>query len=154
MIVKAKDFREAGGFPEDYQPGEDTMLFTRLTERGSRQWFEPAAQIDHYNQAGLRAFARHQYRLGIHSALVRQRTPLRGSLATRIWPLAFVLWIPRLALLARRIADGGPQWWFRGIAFAPGVMLGSWIWTAGFFNQVWSELPKGDHAAPERQSQG
>ena len=138
MILRAMDFREAGGFPEDHQPGEDTMLFSRLAAMGREHWFEPAASVGHYNQAGLRSFARHQYRLGFHSALVRQRMPLRGSLATRIWPLALVLWIPRLGLLGARVAGGGPAWWLRGTAFAPGLVLGSWFWTAGFLKRVLS----------------
>jgi GT2 family glycosyltransferase len=86
MLVRAEDFRAAGGFPEEYQPGEDTMLFARLTGMGRAQWFEPAARVDHYNQSGLRSFARHQYRLGYHGALIRQRVALRGSLAARVWP--------------------------------------------------------------------
>lgn len=136
MVLRAADFRAAGGFPEDHQPGEDTMLFARLNEMGRMQWFEPAARVDHHNQSGLRAFARHQYRLGYHSALVRQQVALRGSIATRIWPLALGLWIPRLALLGRRIVGGGPTWWLRGLGFTPGLVLGSWIWTTGFLARV------------------
>lgn len=149
MIVRSSDFRAAGGFPEDHQPGEDTLLFARLGELGRRQWFDPAARVDHHNQAGLRALARHQHRLGIHSALVRQQVPLRGSLATRIWPLVLVLWIPRIGLMARRIADGGPEWWLRGIALAPGLLLGSWIWTAGFLQQVLSGSREIARVAPD-----
>ena len=141
MILHASDFREAGGFPEEYQPGEDTMLFTRLIELGRTQWFEPAARVDHHNQHGLRAFARHQYRLGYHSALVRQHVALRGSLATRIWPLALALWVPRLALIGTRILGGGLAWQLRGLAFAPGLVLGSWIWTAGFLGRILSRPP-------------
>lgn len=148
MMVRAADFREAGGFPEDHQPAEDTMLFTRLIAIGREQWFEPAARVDHHNQTGLRPFARHQYRLGYHSALIRQRAALRGSLATRIWPLALGLWIPRLALLGGRIVAGGPAWWLRGLGLAPGLMLGSWFWTAGFVARV-LERPS-SQSAPAR----
>jgi GT2 family glycosyltransferase len=138
MLLCAEDFRAAGGFPEAYQPGEDTMLFARLTEMGREQWFEPAARVDHYNQSGLRSFARHQYRLGYHGALIRQQVQLRGSLAAHVWPLALGIWIPRLALMARRLAAGGPGWWLRGLALAPGLMLGSWIWAAGFLRRALS----------------
>jgi GT2 family glycosyltransferase len=137
MLVRAEDFRAAGGFPEEYQPGEDTMLFARLTGMGRAQWFEPAARVDHYNQSGLRSFARHQYRLGYHGALIRQRVALRGSLAARVWPLALGIWIPRLGLMARRLAAGGPGWWLRGLALAPGLVLGSWIWAAGFLRRAY-----------------
>jgi glycosyltransferase involved in cell wall biosynthesis len=136
MIVRRADFHAAGGFAEDYQPGEDTMLFFRLRAMGRQQWFEPAARVDHFNIAGLSNFVRHQYRLGFHSALVRQRVALRGSLATRIWPLALALWIPRLALMGGRLGRGGPGWWVRGLLFAPGLVLGSWAWVGGFVRQV------------------
>lgn len=136
MIVRAEDHREAGGFPSDYQPAEDTMLFARLNEMGRTQWFEPAARVDHHNQSGLRSFARHQYRLGYHSALVRQLATLRGSIAARIWPLALGIWIPRLALIGRRAAAGGPGWWLRGLVLGPGLVLGSWIWAFGFLKRA------------------
>ena len=156
MMVRAEDFHEAGGFPEDHQPAEDTMLFTYLIGRGRQQWFDPTARVDHHNQSGFRAFARHQYQLGSYSALIRQQVPLRGSLATRVWPLALGLWIPRLGLLSGRLAGGGPKWWLRAIVFAPGLVLGSWIWTAGFLKRVLSKSPEdarpGTRPTPEPQA--
>lgn len=145
MIVSAGDFKQTGGFPEDYQPGEDTVLFTRLVAMGREQWFEPAARVDHHNQYGFRSFMHHQHRLGYHSALVRQRFPLRGSVATRVRPLALLLWGPRLALLARRLFSGGPAWWLRGVVYAPGLLAGALLWTAGFINRVMSSQ------TPEKQ---
>ena len=136
MLVRATDFHEVGGFPEDYQPSEDTMLFARLRAMGREQWFAPAACVDHHNQTGLGVFLRHQYRLGFHRALVRQQSPLPGSMASRVWPIALFLWVPRLALLAGRILGGGVGWWLRGIAYAPGLLVGSWLWTAGFFRDL------------------
>ena len=97
------------------------------------------------------AFARHQYRLGFHSALVRQSVPLRGSLAARIWPLALVLWIPRLALMAGRLSRSGPAWWLRGLGMAPGLVLGSWIWTAGFVKRVLTETQSADRKIEDIQ---
>jgi GT2 family glycosyltransferase len=142
MILRRTDFETAGGFAEEYQPGEDTMLFSNLRAMGRSQWFEPAAQVDHFNIGGLRSFARHQFRLGVHSALVRQTVPLRGSLATRFWPLALVLWIPRLALIGARATAGGPSWWLRGLGLAPGLLLGSWAWTVGFVERAVSDAGK------------
>jgi glycosyltransferase involved in cell wall biosynthesis len=135
MIVRRADFEAVGGFAEDYQPGEDTMLFSGLRALGREQWFEPAARVDHFNVAGLRPFLRHQSRLGYHSALVRRTVPLRGSLAARFWPLALVLWLPKLALIGVRLVAGGPIWWLRGLGLAPGLILGSWAWAAGFVNR-------------------
>jgi GT2 family glycosyltransferase len=143
MMVAAQDFHRVGGFPEDYQPGEDTAFFSELVRMGRTQWFASEARVDHHNQSGFSAFVNHQFRLGYHSALVRQQYALRGAIATRVRPLAFVLWIPKLALLGRRLIAGGPTWWLRGTVYAPGLIFGSWVWTAGFVKRV---------IAPERNS--
>lgn len=135
MIVRAEDFRDVGGFPVLVR-AQDTMLFSRLRALGREQWFEPAARVDHHNHPGLGPFVRHQCMLGYHSARVRQRVSLPGSLATRVWPLALGLWVPKLGLMGMRLAAGGPAWWLRGLAFAPGLVLGSWVWTAGFMRRA------------------
>lgn len=141
MIVRAEDFREVGGFPEDHLGGEDTMLFRRLRSIGRQQWFEPAAHVGHHNRSGLGAFARHQYQLGYHNALVRQRIALPGNIATRIRLFALGLWNPRLGLIGKRVFAGGPAWWLRGAGFAPGIIVGTWIWTAGFLKRVFEHSP-------------
>lgn len=138
MVVSAGDFSQAGGFPEEYQPGEDTALYRQLMGMGLEQWFEPAARVDHHNHYGILALLQHQFRLGYHSALVRQRFDLRGSIATRVKLLAPILWLPRLAMMARRLLAGGPAWWLRGIAYAPGLIVGALWWNAGFVNRVMS----------------
>jgi glycosyltransferase involved in cell wall biosynthesis len=137
MLVAAPDFAATEGFPEDHQPGEDTLLFTRLRADGLTQWFAPEARVDHYNQRGFAAFRRHQARLGYHSALVRERAALDGSLAARVRPLALLLWPARLWRISVRLAAGGPRWWARAAVQAPGLVLGSWIWTGGFLRRVY-----------------
>lgn len=135
MLVSAEDFRAAGRFPSRFR-AQDTAFFWQLRNLGHEQWFEPAARVDHHNHRGLAAFARHQFLLGYHSARARQRIDLPGSIATRYWPLAFGLWIPRFALICGRVAGGGPEWWLRGAGFAPGILLGTWIWVAGFLKRL------------------
>jgi GT2 family glycosyltransferase len=136
MVVRKADFEAAGCFPEAYQPGEDTALFAELRRLGRQQWFSPESRVDHHNVRGLRRFFSHQLRLGRHSALVRQRLALRGSLATQLGPLSFFLWVPRMALFTGRLAKGGPVWWVRGSLHAPALVVGSWVWGLGFVDQV------------------
>lgn len=135
MIVSAEDFRRVGGFPAVFR-AQDTLLFNRLRSMGREQWFEPGARVDHNNESGFRTFARNQYRMGYHGARVRQRTGLRGSQATKHWPVALLLWMPRNVLLGYRVLLGGPAWWIRGLGYGPGVLLGTWIWTAGFLHRL------------------
>lgn len=141
MIVSSSDFRAAGGFPTNLKCGEDTALFYRLRELGRRQVFASSARVDHHNLSGLARYMNHQYELGYHSAVVRQYFPLKGQLATRHAALALLLWVPRLMLVSYRLAAGGPAWWLRGIGLMPGILLGTWSWTAGFLKRVTGPRP-------------
>ena len=136
MLVRADDFRRAGGFAEAFQPAEDTLLFARLRQDGCEHWFEPRARVDHHNATGFAAFRRHQDQLGRHSALIRRRIELPGSIATRLWPLACLLWLPRGLLGLRRLLQGGPRWWLRAPYYGPGMALGALIWNRGFLAEV------------------
>ncbi|MEM9761035.1 MAG: glycosyltransferase [Pseudomonadota bacterium] len=137
MALARADFEAAGGFAETHQPGEDTLLFHRLRAAGLTQWFEPSSRVEHYNQHGFAAFRRHQERLGYHSALVRQQVALDGSITTRVRPLALLLWLARLWRIMGRMAGGGPAWWGRMVTLGPAVVLGSWIWSAGFLRRIY-----------------
>ncbi len=145
MAVRAADFHRAGGFEEAFQPAEDTLLFAHLRAAGCEQWFEPRARVDHHNASGFSAFRHHQDRLGHHSALIRQRVRLPGSAATKIWPVALGLWLPRWLLGVRRLLQGGPRWWLRAPLYLPGMALGALIWNRAFLFQVLSpSRPKGE----------
>ncbi|MEM1340808.1 MAG: glycosyltransferase [Pseudomonadota bacterium] len=142
MLVSAADFLAAGGFPEDHQPGEDTILFGRVAAAGREQWFAPEACVFHHNNSGFRAFLRHQYRLGWNSALLRQRIDTTGSIATRIWPLALGFWAIRFARVAWRGLTGGPPWWARTALYAPGLAIGALTWNIGFLRRLWQTQPE------------
>lgn len=132
MMVSAADFKAAGGFPEDHQPGEDTLLFARLQKDGVSMVFTPSAVVRHFNHTGFAAFRGHQYKLGYHSALARKKMPLSGHLAVRYPILGLGIWLPRLALISIRTWRGGPLWVLRWLSFFPGLLIGSLIWAAGF----------------------
>ena len=132
MALRTADFETTGGFNEDHQPGEDTVLFRALREGGKTQRFEPAAVVSHFNIAGFASFRRHQFKLGINAGRTRSIYQMRGSAAVKYPPLALLLWIPRTYLIFRRtIRRPG-----NGLVFAlfhmPAIKLGTIIWTAGF----------------------
>ncbi|MEM9761353.1 MAG: glycosyltransferase family 2 protein [Pseudomonadota bacterium] len=137
MAVSRAAFEAAGGFAEDHQPGEDTLLFHRLRAAGMTQWFEPSARVEHFNQHGYAAFQRHQERLGYHSALVRQQVALDGSIATRLRPLGLLLWLARLGRIIGRMTGGGPAWWLRILTHGPAILVGTWIWSVGFLSRTY-----------------
>lgn len=136
MIVYRHDFHAAGGFTEIHQPGEDTILFLKLAELGLQHWFEPSAKVGHHNIPGFANLARHQYRLGYHSAVVRQKFSIRGSIATQFWPLATLLWLPRLCLVTMRVLEGGLKKFPLAVLHFPALFLSTCFWTAGFLTRV------------------
>ena len=136
MIVFRKNFSAAGGFPEAHQPGEDTVLFLKLAKLGLQLWFESSAKVYHHNVVGFTKLAKHQYRLGYHSALVRQQFPIRGSSATKFWPLILLLWLPRLGLITKRVLEAGWKNVPLAVLYFPALIVATWCWAAGFFSRV------------------
>ena len=137
MVVRKSDFLEEGGFPEAYQPGEDTVLFAKLRNKGLQQWFVSSARVDHFNHSGFLPFYRQMRKLGYQSAQVRQRLPLKGALATRIRLLAFTMWVPKFTIIFYRVMREGPKSMLRALYYSPGILVGSCIWTSGFISRVY-----------------
>ncbi len=132
MAVRAEDFRAIGGFDPEMQPGEDTKLMAALRARGRRQWFLPDAQVDHFNLPGYANLKKHQFRLGYHSAQVREALNLPGAIAVRFKALAFILFAPRALRVFSRTLAGDPKHWAMGLGLLPGILVGAVIWNAGF----------------------
>lgn len=132
MLVRTGDVRRAGGFDGTLAAGEDSLLAAKLREAGLGNWFCAAARGDHVNIPGLRHFLAHLFWLGRWSARCRRQVRLRGSAATRVWPLALGLWIARLGLVYTRVLRWGRGQRLRFLVLAPGIVLGVLVWNGGF----------------------
>jgi len=131
MFVRTADVRRAGGFDEDFEAGEDSLLAAKLRDAGLRNWFCAGARGGHVNIPGLRHCLSHLFWLGLWSVRCRRRVPLRGSAAARYWPLALGLWAAKLVLIYARLRRGkGQRLLF--LALAPGICLGLMAWNCGF----------------------
>jgi GT2 family glycosyltransferase len=86
---------EAGGFPEDLFPAEDTVLNTMLVSCGRRLVFEPAAEVHHLHQQTFRRLMYHNFAHGRAYAEACRRVTLSGSSIAR----RFRLLIPALPAL-------------------------------------------------------
>lgn len=134
MLVPAEALRRTGGFPTEFQPGEDTIAAARLREAGLTQWFCARAEARHYNVGGMRHTLAHQYRLGRWSAACRRAYPLRGHLGVKYWPLAPALWLGRLALILGRTWPRNRAGWRTVLPLLPGIVLGLLAWNLGFLS--------------------
>lgn len=129
MALLAKDFLAVGGFRGDLRGGEDTTLFSDLRRLGLEQIFQPKAVVHHFNNSGFAAFARHQAGLGASFADVRRERDMPGSFFVRHPPLPLLLCLPKAMLVLRRTFICGLTPGFTALYLAPGVILGSVIWS-------------------------
>ena len=128
LLVRRTTFEEAGGFPVDVWPGEDTIFTLPLADTG-RLAFAPDAAVHHLNRTGFAEFLRHQRRLGMSFGVVCDRVPFpyRSFARPPLWWAAGVL---RLAALARRLADN-PRRAAAAVLLSPLLVLGLGAWTLG-----------------------
>jgi cellulose synthase/poly-beta-1,6-N-acetylglucosamine synthase-like glycosyltransferase len=135
LAVTRTALQEAGGFPEEMFPGEDTVLTTRVATSG-RLAFEPCAVVLHHNRTSLAEFIRHQFRLGRSFAAVCRAVSFEhGSFAhPALAPLA---WSLKSAALTRRLATR-PHDALTAVMLSPLMVVGIACWTAGVVAAAWS----------------
>lgn len=81
--------REAGGFLDAFETGEDRELCDRWVGQGRRLVYRPEAVVDHCHPLRLGSFLHLHYRYGRGSFRFRREAARRGSAAARREPLAF-----------------------------------------------------------------
>lgn len=129
MVVRASHLQAVGYFPEGFRAGQDTMLFFRLRESGLKQRFVPEMSVGHFNIPGFRHMARHLLNQGRHFAKVRLSADLPGKTAVRFWPIAPLLGVAKAYRVFMRML--GNFQIGKAIYYAPGLLVGLTIWTAG-----------------------
>lgn len=141
MIVRKTHFDAAGGFLDGQRIGEDTLLLRKLRESGLRQYLAPRAMVGHFNIAGFKAFADHQFKHGLYFSRVRKSVEMPGSSIIRIPPLAALLFVPKAAVVLRRMAQDRNGRVSRIARFGPGVVIGSLIFAAGAVRGAFERQP-------------
>ena len=128
LLVRRRALEGQGGFPEDFWPGEDTVLTFRLAAE-SRLCFASGARARHLNRTGFREFLTHQRRLGIAFAHICARVDFPRGWMARL-PMA-PLGVPfRLLALGRRL-------WYRprdaalALLVSPLLVAGLVAWSVG-----------------------
>jgi len=127
FLVTRAALEQAGGFPEDVFPGEDTILSFRLAATG-RLLFAPAATVRHFTRTGPIEFLRHQQRLGAAYGVVCRAVAFPHPAMAR--PSLAPLGVPfRLAALGRRLARH-PREAVTAVVVLPLLVAGlvAWAW--------------------------
>ncbi len=81
----------AGGFLENFWPGEDLELDYRLIRGGHKLMFNPDAVVYHYRPATIGKYARMMYRYGFAQGYLVRRYGLFRTLHFEPFLLAFIL---------------------------------------------------------------
>lgn len=131
MAIKAVDFRAIGGFPIHLKVGEDTTFFACGRAHGLNQTFFPAISVGHVNNSGIRAFAKHQYAIGKGFATTRLAQDLPGKVFVNIPFFTPLLWAPKSFFVLKRAFLAGGKGLHQGLVLAPGILIGSLIFTIG-----------------------
>jgi glycosyltransferase involved in cell wall biosynthesis len=127
-----------GGFPEELETGEDTVLNARLLERAGPIGLDPQIRLAHVNPTSMRAYLRHLYEHGYGFGLARERYGRRAR-----WSRAgeahaavrILVWYP----LARwwgalgRVARGQPRSLPGYLVLTPLVWAGQWAAALGLW---------------------
>ncbi len=121
LLVRRRDFVEAGGFREELQVAEDVDLSWRLRDRGRKIVYTPAGSIVHEHRNRLGSFLRRRFEYGTSEGLLqilhperRKRLVLPPALAASVLLLALswlvASWLPAALAAAAVVADALRLW--------------------------------------------
>lgn len=92
LFVRRSDLINAGGFPEEYWPGEDTVLCLKLTkELGKRIIYVPNVVVNHHRRPIYRSHLRQVYSYGLHRGFFVRKFPETSRRLKYFVPSLFVL---------------------------------------------------------------
>jgi glycosyltransferase involved in cell wall biosynthesis len=125
---------EAGGFPEDVFPCEDSVLNYSLIRQKRRLIFEPVAVVSHVRERDWCGLVQHSRRFGCAFGVVRRRYGLPETPIARLPP---VLLVPvaaagRLARIVLALFPRHPTEMLAFVACFPFLLSGLVVWALGY----------------------
>ena len=85
---------EAGGFPEDVFPCEDTVLNYLLSSKGYKLVFCPHSSVKHIHRKNLSGILKHNYSHGLAYGRACQTYALPGQFLTHLGPVSIAVVVP------------------------------------------------------------
>jgi glycosyltransferase involved in cell wall biosynthesis len=147
--------QRVGGFPEELETGEDTVLNARLLGRGATVGLDAQIRLAHVNLTSMRAYIRHHY---VHGRGLMEcvgqyghRSPAAPSGDGTLDALvAMFIRYPALrwARALLRIARGRPRSLPAYLALTPLVWIGLWATSLGAWSQWQLDRSIGRLAGP------
>lgn len=92
LIIRKRDFLDAGGFDTGYWPGEDTILCLKLThELGKRIVYDPSVRVHHHRREIFGPHLRQIKSYALHRGLFARKFPQTSLRASYFVPSVFTL---------------------------------------------------------------
>jgi len=129
-------FELIGGFDDTLWLTEDILFNYKLTSAGYSILFDPEIRVMHLNRTGWRNVLSYQYGMGRMSAAARLRGEMPGRVLLKYPALIFLTPFVRLARAAKWLFDYDRTQLVKFVILSPAYLLGSAIWSVGFFNEV------------------
>lgn len=75
FVAWRKVVEEAGGWSEQYWPGEDTLLCRNIKLKGHKQMFSPNVLVHHHRRASWKAHVRQIWNYAVHRGFFAKKFP-------------------------------------------------------------------------------
>ncbi len=94
LLVRRSDFEAAGGFDEDFWPGEDTVLCHKLTQDlGKKILYVPNVIVNHHRRDLFRGHLRQVYAYSLHRGFFVRKFPETSRRLEYFIPSLFLLFL-------------------------------------------------------------
>ncbi len=138
FVCTKKVFQEIGGFDPRFSVGEDTLFCYRAAQR-YELYFCSEAAVAHTNREKFKAFWRHHYNFGKHSAVLRKKIDLPGKIFARYPLLALFVPAVRMGRIFKRLAKYDRSLLLQGLLVFSLLLVGLTAWSKGF---IWEAFKR------------
>jgi glycosyltransferase involved in cell wall biosynthesis len=119
LLIRRSDFEKAGGYPEEFWPGEDTVLCNKLThDLGKKIIYVPNVVVNHHRRAVYRAHLKQVGSYARHRGFFVRKFPENSRHIQYFVPSVFVLFL---------VAGLGPAIAFRPVLYAYLSVVGFYL---------------------------
>ncbi len=131
-------FEKIGGFDATLFAGEDTLFCYRALQH-TKLFFDNSILVSHHNRVQFWKFLRHHFSFGKHSAQLRRKMKLPGSVLARYPLLMLAVPFIRLAMISMRMVRWNRKALLLFIVTSPLLLLGVGAWSVGFMKEAFKK---------------
>jgi glycosyltransferase involved in cell wall biosynthesis len=137
LMYRRETLERYGYFDEDLWPAEDLLFNWKLHSADERLLFDPAIKVTHLNRTGWSNVLSYQVRLGMTSAMARERGKMPGVILLKYPVLVLLMPLARLLRAVIWFAKYDKRVLWRFLLIWPMYLLAACFWSFGFLSEGW-----------------